>query len=130
MAFADVKSVGKSSTFKGDEEAWNEWAFTVKAYLVMANMIAAADLDRCGNARREVSMASASDEERTIANNLYYFLALQTKGAASRLGGSATSAMRSATAPSPWACCNVSLLSSLAMRSDRGLIACRDSTCW
>ena len=72
---ADLRTVGKPSTFSGDEDMWNEWSFQVKAYLVMANIITATDLERCGNAKREINLNSVSDEEKGIANNLYYFLA-------------------------------------------------------
>ena len=47
---ADLRTVGKPSTFSGDEDLWNEWSFQVKAYLVMAGIITATDLERCGNA--------------------------------------------------------------------------------
>ena len=84
-ALADLRMVGKPSTFNGDEELWNEWSFQVRAYLVMAGIITPTDLDKCGNSKREINMNSATDEEKLIANNLYYFLALQTKSKAQRL---------------------------------------------
>ena len=54
----------------------------MKAYLVMAGIITALDLERCGNSKCKISLVSAADEEKVIANNLYYFLALQTKAKA------------------------------------------------
>ena len=38
---ADLRMVGKPSTFSGDEDLWNEWSFQVKAYSVMAGIITA-----------------------------------------------------------------------------------------
>ena len=51
---ADLRSVGKPSTFSGDEEMWNEWSFSVKAYLIMAGVITVKDLDFCGNAKQMI----------------------------------------------------------------------------
>ena len=80
--FADLRTVGKPSTYNGDEELWNEWSFQVRAYLVMAGIITATDLSRCGNAKSEISMNAATEDDKLIANNLYYFLAIQTKAKA------------------------------------------------
>ncbi len=48
----------------------------------MAGITTATDLETCGINKRPISLVSASDEERAIANNLYYFSALPTKGRA------------------------------------------------
>jgi hypothetical protein len=48
----------------------------------MAGIITPQVLDKCGNSKREINLNSATDEEKLIANNLYYFLALQTKAKA------------------------------------------------
>ena len=79
---ADLKLVGKPTSYDGDEDRWQEWSYTTKAYLIMAGLASGTWLNRLSRWETAVDEEEIPEQFREHSRAVYYILAMLCKGRA------------------------------------------------
>ena len=74
MSVVDTRLLGRPSTFGGAEAEWPDWAFSMRAY--------GAAIDAAFPAVAPVLVTTLGVPEQNVARQLFFMLAMMTKGPA------------------------------------------------
>ena len=78
----DFRLVGKPANFEGAEAKWPEWAFQMRAYIVLSELFSRDTLDEFENRRGPVDATEWEEARRRKNETLYYLLCMVCKGTA------------------------------------------------
>ena len=80
-----TKELGKPGTFKGEDDRWAEWAFVMRGWMVMSNLITTETLRRVEQFGRATVEADVPEYFKDQNHKLYFALVMLLRGHAQTL---------------------------------------------
>ena len=82
MSVVDTRLLGRPSTFGGAEAEWPDWAFSVRAYGAAIDGAFPVAMEAASRSSAAVSITNLNKAEQNVARQLFFMLAMMTKGPA------------------------------------------------
>ena len=82
MSVVDTRLLGRRSTFGGAEAEWPDWAFSVRAYGAAIDAAFLVAMEAASRAVAPVLVTTLGVPEQNVARQLFFMLAMMTKGPA------------------------------------------------
>ena len=82
MSVVDTRLLGRPSTFGGAEAEWPDWAFSVRAYGAAIDGAFPVAMEAASRSSAAVSITNLNKTEQNVARQLFFMLAMMTKGPA------------------------------------------------
>ena len=77
-----IKDYGRPSIFDGEEEHWADWAFAMRAYLLVAELASEEVMEKISQHPFELSWDDVPDDQRDACLQIFYSLAMLVRGKA------------------------------------------------
>ena len=82
MSVMDTRLLGRPSTFGGAEAEWPDWAFSMRAYGAAIDAAFPGAMEVASRATAPVLVTTLGGPEQNVARQLFFMLAMMTKGPA------------------------------------------------
>ena len=82
MSVVDTRLLGRPSTFAGAEAEWPDWAFSMRAYGAAIDAAFPGAMEVASRATAPVLVTTLGGPEQNVARQLFFMLAMMTKGPA------------------------------------------------
>ena len=82
MSVVDTRLLGRPSTFGGAEAEWPDWAFSMRAYGAAIDAAFPGAMEVASRATAPVLVTTLGVPEQNVARQLFFMLAMMTKGPA------------------------------------------------
>ena len=82
MSVVDTRLLGRPSTFGGAEAEWPDWAFSTRAYGAAIDAVFPGAMEVASRATAPVLVTTLGGPEQNVARQLFFNLAMMTKGPA------------------------------------------------
>ena len=82
MSVVDTRSLGRPSTFGGAEAEWPDWSFSMRAYGAAIDAAFPGAMEVASRATAPVLVTTLGGPEQNVARQLFFMLAMMTKGPA------------------------------------------------
>ena len=124
MSVVDTRLLGRPSTFGGAEAEWPDWSFSMRAYGAAIDAAFPGAVEVASHATAPVLVTTLGVPEQNVARQLFFMLAMMTKGPALaivrqaeiggggpnrmalKFGGSWYDATNQRPRPERWVCCS------------------------
>ena len=82
MSVVDTRLLGRPTTFGGAEAEWPDWAFSMRAYGAAIDAAFPVAMEAASRAGAPVLVTALGGHEQNVARQLFFMLAMMTKGPA------------------------------------------------
>ena len=82
MSVVDTRLLGRPSTFGGAEAEWSDWSFSMRAYGAAIDAAFPGAMEVASRATAPVLVTTLGVPEQNVARQLFFMLAMMTKGPA------------------------------------------------